>query len=168
MAFLVGHSEFVAGYAVVFDDEAVAEDRRPVELADERLGELLEGVGEDDDLDSEFFAEVVDEFFCAFEGRQGADDGLDFAEGDVVPVEDFEAVMHEFVVVGFVAGGAAEFGDARALGDCDPDFRREDAFHVEGDDCLVHVGFLTANFFRNLIFEQKETKRTKKNFFGIF
>jgi len=63
---------------------------------------------------------------------------LDFRESDPVTIEDGDAVEHQFVVVRFVARRAAQCGDAGALGDGDPDFRREDAFHVEGDDTLLH------------------------------
>jgi len=42
---LLGDADLVAGDAVVFDDEAVAKEAGPGELAQERRGELLEGVG---------------------------------------------------------------------------------------------------------------------------
>lgn len=136
VALLVGEAELVTGDAVVFDDQAVAEERRPVELADERDGELLEGVGEDDELDAA--AEGVEEIDGAGERGKGADDLLDFGEGDAVAIEDIDTVAHQLVVIGFVTRGAAELGDAGAFGDGDPDFGREDALHVEGDDALFH------------------------------
>ena len=41
---------------------------------------------------------------------------------------------HQLVVVGLVARGAAQLGDAGALGDVDPDLGDEHAFEVETRD----------------------------------
>ena len=136
MALLVGHAELVAGDAVVLHDQAVTEQRGAAKLAHERIGELFEGVGENHHLDAA--AEFVEELGGAGERRETADDVLDFREGDAVAVEDVDAVEHQLVVIGLVPRGAAQFGQAGAFGDGDPDFRREDAFHVEGDDALLH------------------------------
>ena len=40
---------------------------------------------------------------------------------EAVPVEQLEPAAHQDVVVGLVAGRAAQLGDAGALGDGDPD-----------------------------------------------
>ena len=50
LALLVGDAQLVTGDAVVLHDERMAEQRRPVHLFDERLGELLEGVGQNNYL----------------------------------------------------------------------------------------------------------------------
>ena len=80
------------------------------------------------------FDEAVDEG----RGRAIKDLGRSSHLLDAAMVEDGDAVEHQFVVVRFVARRAEQFGDAGALGEGDPDFRREDAFHVEGDDTLLH------------------------------
>ena len=59
--------------------------------------------------------------------------------GDAVFLHHADAEPHQLVVVGLVPGRAAQGLDAGALGDGDPDFGREDALHVEGDDALLHL-----------------------------
>jgi hypothetical protein len=44
-----------------------------------------------------------------------------------------QAVLHQLVVVRLVARGAAQLGDAGALGELDPDFGNQHAFEVETD-----------------------------------
>ena len=135
-AFLVGQAQAVAGDAVVLHHEAVAPDRGPAHLAQERLGELLEGVREDDDLGLR--AEGREKLGRARQQREPGDDLLDPRQGDPVPVQDGDAFAHQLVVVRLLAGGAPEGGNAGGLGDCDPDLGREDALHIEGDDALLH------------------------------
>ena len=115
--FLVGLAELVAGDVIIGDDEAMAEQRGPAELAHERLRELLEGVGEDDDLHER--AEFAEKFRATWQRRECGDDGLDVGELEAVAVEDREPAGHELVVVRFVARGAAEFRDAGFFGDGD-------------------------------------------------
>ena len=66
--------------------EPVAEQRRPVELFQQRLRELLERVGQNDDLHQR--AEFIEKFFSARQRLQRADDFLDVRELDAVLVED--------------------------------------------------------------------------------
>jgi hypothetical protein len=54
-----------------------------------------------------------------------------------VPVEDREPRLHQLVVVGLVARGAAQLRDAGALGDVDPDFGHEYALEIETRDDQV-------------------------------
>ena len=75
LAFLVGNAELVAGDAIVFHHQRMAQQRGPVELLDKRLGKLLECVREDDDLREG--AEFIQKLFRAIQQRQGTDDGLD-------------------------------------------------------------------------------------------
>ena len=67
-------------------------------------------------------------------GREATDDLLDFGEGDPVTIENVDAVKHQLVVVRLVTRGATQFGDAGALGDGDPDFRRQYALHVQSNN----------------------------------
>jgi hypothetical protein len=48
--------------------------------------------------------------------------------------QDVQAVLHQGVVVGLVARGAAQLGDAGTLGEFDPDFGNEHTFEVETDE----------------------------------
>ncbi len=130
--FLVGDAQLVIYDAVVFDDELVTEERRPIKVAQERGGELLEGIRENDDLGEG--TQFVQEFPGAGERLERADDVLDVGKLEMMPVEDFQASAHELVIIRFVAGGAAQFGDFGLFGDGNPNFRRQDAFHVQGDN----------------------------------
>ena len=49
-------------------------------------------------------------------------------------IEQLEPPAHQHVVVRLVPGRQAQFVDARALGDGDPDLRDQDALDVEGDE----------------------------------
>lgn len=132
----VGLTHFVAGDSAVRNDEAVAENGGPFQLAHEGLGKFFEGVGEDDDLGEG--AELAQEIEGAVQRFQGGNRVLDVGEFEAVLIEDFEAAEHEFVVVGLVAGGAAEFGEMGFFGDGNPDFRHEHAFQVQDDNGLFH------------------------------
>lgn len=136
VAFLVGHAELVAGDAIICYDEPVTEKGRPSHLAHERLGELLESIGEDNHRG--FFPEGGKKLGGAGEEGQPGDDLLDLAKRDAVLRQQIDAVEHEFVIIRLLPRRAAEFRDAGAGGDRDPDFWRQDAFHVEGDNALIH------------------------------
>jgi 16S rRNA (cytidine1402-2'-O)-methyltransferase len=58
-------------------------------------------------------------------------------------VEYFDAAAHEFVVIGFVAGGAAQFGDFGFLGHRDPNFGDQDALQIKHNDRLFHGGIFS-------------------------
>jgi hypothetical protein len=53
-------------------------------------------------------------------------------------VQNGEATAHEFVVIRLIARRAAQLRDIGFRGDRNPDFRRQHAFHVQGDDRLFH------------------------------
>jgi hypothetical protein len=112
--------------------EAVAEQRRPAELAHQRVGKLVEGVGQDDQLI--VLAQSIDEGAGAFERSHFGDHLLDIRQAELVFAQDGEAVLHQLVVVRLVAGSAAKLRNAGARGEFDPDFGDEDAFKVEADD----------------------------------
>ncbi len=136
VAFLVGHAELVAGDAIICYDEPVTEKGRPSHLSHERLGELLESIGENNHRG--FLSEGAKKLGRAGKEGQPGDDLLDLAKGDAVPRQQIDAVEHEFVIIRLIPRRAAEFRDAGAGGDRDPDFWRQDAFHVEGDNALIH------------------------------
>ena len=71
---------------------------------------------------------------------EAGDDVLDRRERQPVLLEQVEPVAHEHVVVGLVAGGAAQRLDAGALGDSDPDLGHQHPLQIEGDDGLDRLG----------------------------
>ena len=137
LGLLAAHA--VAGdHAVCVDVEGVADDGGHAELLDEGHGELLEGVAQDDDLRER--AQLVEELAGAGQRLERGDDLLDVLDPQAVLAQDVDAVLHELVVVGLVAGGALELGDASSLGELDPDLGREHAFHIQAGDvhgCLL-------------------------------
>ena len=102
--------------------------------AQQRPGELLEGVRQDHDLGA--LAQRVEELDGAGQGSEAGDDVGDLRHAEPVRVEQVEPVPHQDVVVGLVAGRAAQLLDPGPLGHGDPDLRDEDAFEVEGHDRL--------------------------------
>ena len=131
------HAHAVArDHAVRRHVERVAEERRAAELLHERRGELLERVAQEDHL--RLGAERVEEVLRAGERVDAGDHLPDAAQAEAVLAQDAEPEAHELAVVGLVAGGAAQFGEADRVGERDPDFGDEDALDVEADD--VHVG----------------------------
>ncbi len=53
-------------------------------------------------------------------------------------VEDAQALFHQNVVVGDVAGGGLERFDSGFFGEGDPDFRNQHTFKVETGDFHEH------------------------------
>src|SRR5579884_1493394 len=136
LLFLVRLAQAIIDDAVVLDFEFVAKERGPIELLHQRLGELLEGVREDDDLRD--CAEFVQKFLAAGQGAQRRDDLLDVGQFEAMLVEQVEPALHEDVVVRHVARGKAQLADAGFFCDSNPDFRHQHAFQVQCDDGLFH------------------------------
>jgi hypothetical protein len=113
----------------------VAEDGRPPELGHEGTGELFEGVRQDHHLGAG--PQLGQERCGAGQGRQGGDHLLDPSQRETVAIQDVEPVAHECVVVGLVAGGAAQLVDAGPLGHRHPDLGNQHPFQVQGDDRLL-------------------------------
>lgn len=133
LALAVGEAQPVVGdTSRLFDHQFVAEQRRPPELAHQRFGELVERVAEDDDL--RLRTQLLEEVDGAFERRQRRDHVLDVGEAQAVTIEDLDAAAHQLVVVGFVAGGAPQFGDSRLVGERNPHLGHEDAFEIQAND----------------------------------
>ena len=131
-ALLVGHGGGGSRRCGRLDDEAVAQDRRPAELAHQRPGELLERVRQDDHLGA------------ARAGRRGSRRRPGAASSPPItssisvivrPCSSSRPSRYFIsdVVVGLVAGGAAQFVDPGPFGDGDPDLGHEHALEVEGD-----------------------------------
>ena len=100
-----------------------------MQLAHQRLGEFVERVRQDDDLEA--LAQPVDEVQRPRERLQRGDHLLDIIDFQVVLGENAESLLHQHVVIRDVAGGGAQFLDAGALGESDPDFGYEHSFEVE-------------------------------------
>ena len=129
-------AHLVAGDAAVGSNfERVAHDGGPAKLAHEGLGELLEGVGQDDDLGRR--TQLVEELAGTLKGLDGVDDLLNLLDAHVVFGEHAQAPPHELVIVGLVARGARQLGDVGCAGELDPNLRNEHAFQVSAHD--VHA-----------------------------
>ena len=63
LALLFAEAQLVIHDAVILHHEPVAQQRRPAKLAEQGSGELLERVGQDDDLHQR--AEFIQKFLCA-------------------------------------------------------------------------------------------------------
>ena len=134
LAQLVVHDAAVRGHI-----QLVAEDGGPRQLAHQRLGKFSKSVAQNDDLRDG--AQLIEKGLRPLQRSQRADDLLDVRQLEAVCVQDFEAALHEHIVVGLLPRGAAQFGDASFFGKGDPDFRDENAFKIEGDDgLLLHAG----------------------------
>ncbi len=100
---------------------------------------MLEGVRQNDHLD--FFPQRVQKVFSTWQGTKVPDDLLDIRKLQTVLIQDREPTLHQFVVVRFIPGGAPQFRNAGFFGHGDPDFRRQNAFHIQGYNrlsCLLH------------------------------
>ena len=113
----------------------MAEQRRPPEFHHERSDELVERIRQDHHLP--VAAQGIEKLDRPRQRLDPVNDRLQRVHADSVAVQDIEARAHQNVVIGLVAGGPPQRVDAGALGKLDPDFRRNDAFHVETDDFHV-------------------------------
>src|SRR5437867_998251 len=113
----------------------MAQEHRTVETLQQRHGELLECVGQNDDLREG--SKLVEKLLAAGQRAQRGNHGLNVGELQPVPIEQRQAATHKLVVVRLVAGRAAQFGNARLFGDGNPDLRHDHAFEVERDDGLL-------------------------------
>ena len=128
----VPRAKFVAAHvAVGVGLDGVREKRRPAHLAHQRATEDVEGVGDDYHLGG--FAKPVQKIHRAGEGLYRVDHSDHLVKRQPVPAQEVDAEAHQLVEVGFVARGAAEFGDADLVGEGDPDFGDENALHVKAD-----------------------------------
>src|ERR1035441_5830769 len=85
-------------------EQPVTQKDGPAELAEQGRGELLERVGQDDDLHER--AKFIEKFPAAGQRPQRADDLLDVGKFQAVPVENGEPPQHELVIIRLVARGA--------------------------------------------------------------
>jgi len=133
LSLLIGLAEVVVhDSAGCIGFEAVAEDRRPAELAHEGLGKLVEGVRQDDQL--EVRPDPIEELGRTVERLHPADDLLNVGQSQVVLAQDGQPLLHEFVVVRDVPGRESQFVDASAFGEVDPDLGNDDPFEVEAGE----------------------------------
>ncbi|MCY1434516.1 hypothetical protein D9M71_505780 [compost metagenome] len=110
----------------------MAQQGREAELAHQRLGEFVEGVGEDHHLEA--LAQPVDELDGAFQRLQGGDHFLDVGQLQAMLVEDAQTLLHQHVVIRDIAGSRLERFDTGFFSEGDPDFRNQDPFQVETGD----------------------------------
>ena len=123
-------AQLVAHHPIVFiGDQAVAKQGRETQLTHQRLGELIEGVGQDHHLEA--LAQPIDELNGAVQRLERGDNGLDIGQLEPMLVEDAQALLHQHVVVGDVTGGGPQGLNAGFLGKGDPDFRNQYPFQVK-------------------------------------
>lgn len=109
--------------------QAMTEQGRPAQLLHQRLGELIESVRKDDQL--EVFAGPFDELLGSFHRVQGIDHCLDVGQAVAMLIQNLQAHTHEFVVVRNIPGGGTQFIDAGFFSEVDPDFRDQHPFQVQ-------------------------------------
>ena len=85
-------------------------------------------------------AQVVQELLGAGNGLDVGDDFLDLRQAHAVTAQHVQAELHELVVVGLIARGAHQVGDACLLRERDPDLRCQHAFQVQTYDIHSHEG----------------------------
>lgn len=120
--------------------QGVAEQGGPVQLLHQGLGELLEGVAEDDDLG--LLPQGVQKFPGAGQGVDGGDGGLDLLQAQAVLLQHAQPPVHQLVIVGLVPGGALQFRDAAGLGKRDPNLGDQHALHIQTDYVHSNAPFL--------------------------
>jgi len=126
---LIVDAQEVIRYAVIGDLKPMAEKGGPAELAHERFRKFLERVGQNDDLCEG--AQFVEKLLRPGQRAQRADDFLNFGETKIIFRKNFQATLHEHVIVGYVASGEAELFDSGLFGEGDPDFGDEHPLEVE-------------------------------------
>ena len=137
LALLIGHAQVVIHHAAVgIGFQTVTEQRRPAELAHQRMSELVKSVGQDHDLIA--LAQRVEKGACAGHRSHFGDHRLNLRQPQPVAGQRIEPITHQHIVIRLVARGAAQFGHAGTLGEFNPDFGDEHPFEVETDD--LHNG----------------------------
>ena len=103
MFLLILHPHVVIDDAAgLIDLQLVAKERRESQLAHQRLGELIERIGQDDHLAS--LAEPGDKVDGAFQRAHLVDDALDIVNGEFVLIQDGQAPCHQGIVIRHLAG----------------------------------------------------------------
>ena len=131
---MIVDAEHIVDDAIVLHPQLVTQDRGAAELLHQRRGELLERVAQQNDL--VLVAEALEELVGAFERAHLGEHVPQVTHRDTLPLEDFEPVFHQRVVVGFVPCRAREFVDTRPLGEVDPHLGNEHALDIEGHHLL--------------------------------
>ena len=130
-------AHLIACYLAVRRDlEGIAEDGGHAELLHKRHCELLKGIAENDDLGER--AELVKKLARAGHNVNTLDDLLYLGQTETVLAQDVKAVFHQLIVIGLVAGGAAQLGNAACIGKGDPYLGDKYPLHVKAYN--VHFG----------------------------
>ena len=131
-------SHLISGdFAVRCDFQCVAKQCRIVEFCHERHGKLCERITQNEDLCLP--AEFIEEFLRARKRIDRRDCSLDFLQSESMLLQDGKSVLHELVIIRFVAGRAAQLRDTGSLRKCDPDFRYKYAFHIQANNIHPHI-----------------------------
>ena len=122
---LVRHAQVVVHqHAVGIGFELVAHQRWHAKLLHQRHGELVKRVRKNDDL--EVAPQCVEKLLGTGQRTRPGNDLADVAQTEFVLAQQVEPVFHQLVVIGFVAGRAAQFRNAGTLREFDAVYRVED------------------------------------------
>lgn len=139
LTLLIRHAQMVIDqHAGAVSFEGMAEQGGPAQLTHQRMGKFVEGVGKNEQLVA--LAQGIEKFAGARHRTHVGNHFLDIGQSEIVLTQDIQTVGHQLVVIRLIARGAAQFGDASALGKFDPDFGNQNALKVETDD--LHGYFL--------------------------
>ena len=116
----------------------MAKQCRVAQLLHQRHGEFVEGVRQNHHLKT--LTQPVQKFPGTGQRVQLTDHFLDLRQAIAVLVQQFQALLHQDIVIRNVAGGGLELINAGFFGERDPDFRDQYSFKVKA--CEFHNGLL--------------------------
>lgn len=126
-------TQLIAGHPPGFvSDQAMAKQSREAQLAHQRLRELIKSVRENHHLET--LAQPIDELHRAVQRFQRGDHFLNVRQLQAVLIEDAQALLHQYVVIGNVPGGGLEGVDPGFFGEGDPDFRYQYPFKIQASN----------------------------------
>ena len=131
---LLGACPLIFNAKVLADKEkenfqSIAEKRGHAQLLHKGIGELREGIAQDDHLGD--VPQVVQELFRPGQRVDLRDGFLYLLKAQSVLLKRFDAEIHQLAVIRFVARGAGQLRNAGLFRKCDPYFRDDHAFHIE-------------------------------------
>jgi hypothetical protein len=130
MFFAVSLSEFVTRYAAIRRYcQAVAKKGGAAQFCHERPGEFLIRIRKYDELRS--FPQRSGKFDGSFQRFHAAYHAGDIRQLQIAPFKKIEPETHEFIVIGFIAGGSAEFAYTRRFGEGYPYFGNKHPFKIK-------------------------------------
>ena len=129
----VSLAQLVVDHSAAFiGDQTVAEQCRKAQLAHQRLRELIESIRQNDDLKA--LTQPVDKLRSAFKRLQGGNHFLNILNFQVVLIQNTQALLHQYIVIGDIARGRLQLFDTGFLGKLNPDFRNQYTLKIKTRD----------------------------------